>query len=591
MAQTLPYSVVKRTSSRKRKDGTTWESKNYFLRYRNGDKLIYEDLGTSIKREAEANAFDIYASKAKKLPTPYSRRSLRTYVLKNNWTDPLLCPPYKEFQSNLTNHSFRYQNSKRVAKSLDFVFNVMEDEIGAKDYASIKKADVKAFKERLLSYRDKDGKPLKASVINRVFTALNDVYRYIINNEENDLEINPFSSDYSPRVPTEAPKKKFVFQPKEVKRLLDYDLLKMCKDFKLVMFEGTKREKVFTERFYNAFLDGPLYKIICIMALTGMRFNEVAALKKRCFKFEGHVLEITEAFKVAVYGSIMGNYLAGDKSIEVFGPPKNGRPRSIVLCDRAYYLLKPLLDECVNDDDLLFVRKTEEGQPRNLYPVYENNNKQYMTMFLRGFCDKFNINVPEDEVVSPHCLRTTLNSNLLKEDVKESWVAAYMGWKTETLTQVQAKHYTQFGLDTMWKVAESINYLYTGKRMLWSSRELEKRDYNVEAAEAEIRGQKQELKFLTLKMKMLELRLRLTDFARMGGEGPTIRNAFRAFLNATEDFSDMDDFNSIRNLLALNEGSVLSGIETCELNFPQEAEALKAQVYDLYKAAFIELKK
>lgn len=589
---TLPYEVLKRKHTITHKDGSkvVKESKNFYLRYRLNGKLIYKPLGEN-ETEAKRDAIGLYADAIKNAPASYSKKSLRSYVLKNHWTDPLLCPPYKEFRTNISDHSFHYSNSLRVASSLSLVFEKMEDEIGKKDYASINKADVKAFKARLLNYRDEKDKPLTPTTINRIFTALNDVYKYIIANEEKELIINPFSREYTPRVPTERPKEKFVFQPKEIKRLLDYDLLKMCKDFKLVMFEGSKFQKDFKEKFFNKFLDGPYYKALCVMALTGMRFNEVAAIKKKSFKYDGHVLEIEEAFKTIIYGNLMKNYLNGDTSIKVFGPPKSGRPRSIVLCDKAYYILKPLLDACEDDEDLLFVKRRKEGKPRNLYPIYDNNVKQYLCMFLRGFCERFNIKVPDDEIVSPHCLRTTLNTNLLRESevykIKESWIAAYLGWTTKTLTKTQATHYTHFSLQTMWEVADGINRLYTGKSILWNSTELVRRDYNVEAAEAEIRGQKQELKFLNLKMKLLEFRLRLADFERVGIEGKAVRNSFRIFLNATDNYNDITDFNGIRDLLMDSKFSILGGLKTCEKHFPQEAEVLRVQVQDLYKAAFI----
>ena len=68
----------------------------------------------------------------------------------------------------------------------------------------------------------------------------------------------------------------------------------------------------------------------------------------------------------------------------------------------------------------------------NFHHLYYIGLKHNYRAFFTMYCDKFKIRVPEDKKVSAHCLRTTLNTNLLKDEnvaVRESWVADYMGWK------------------------------------------------------------------------------------------------------------------------------------------------------------------
>lgn len=595
----LPYEVLKRKSKRTKKDGTVVEDEShfYYIRFRLNGKLTYINLYTDNEKKAYAAAPAAYVEATKDAPVPYSKYSLRSYIIDNHWTDPLLNPRYKEFKNNISNQPFRYQNSLRVSQMLSFVFIEKEKELGEElgrvNYTSVSKSDVKKFKERLLEYRDeKTGKPLNAYYINRTLTALFDVYEYIIKNEENDIVANPFSKDITSRVKEPEYKQKFVFEPKEMKRLLDYDLLKMCKGICVSLYENKPSQREYKDKWWHNFLNTPYYKALCIMALTGMRFNEVSALRKSSFKKDGHVVEIDTAFKVIIYGNLMKNYLDGSEDIEIFGPPKNGHTRNIVLCDKAYYIIKPLLDDCEEDSDLVFVMKRGEGKYRNLFPIYNNNVKQYMAIFLKGFCQKFNIKPNEKERISPHCLRTSLNTNLLKPDgpaygLKESWIADYMGWKTKTLTATQSTNYTQLGLEAAWEVAAAINKLYTGKEMMWKLLNLTKREYNIETAEAEIRGQKEQLKFLKLKTMILEIHLELASFEGLGRYGHLVRNDFRRFIIKTRDFDSKFTFNDLRDLLISGEEFVRYGLRTCEEFFPKEAEKLKLKFDELYKTAYI----
>jgi len=191
------------------------------------------------------------------------------------------------------------------------------------------------------------------------------------------------------------------------------------------------------------------------------------------------------------------------------------------------------------------------------------------------FCNKFNIKVPENEILSPHCLRTTLNSNLIREDtpeVKESWIAAYLGWITTSLTRTQSEFYTKLGTEPLWKVANAINILYTEKEMMWKPFIERKRDINIEKIEAEIRAQSQKLKALQIKALLIEITQKISLLGSLGLGGSSARSGFRYFVRATKDFESTEDYFDLVELVGENLGKFNLGLENLNLNLPDKTE-------------------
>ena len=510
MAQTLPYSIGFRTSSRLRKDGTTWKSDTLYIRFRVNGKLKYVDLETADIKVAATKAVQVYAEQTKDAKPAYSAHSLKSYLKKNNWFSLTENPLYKEYHTKLSNHSVGYYTAKKITTDFTYVFETLDDDLGRLPYNGITKQDVKAFKERLLLAKDAKQQPLKPSRINKIFASLSVLYDYIIANEQPDLP-NLFGKKQLDRIKSEQKVERFVFQPKQIKRLLDDELLKMCYDVYMEIDLGEGQIRRYDYQWWVNFIDGPQYKMLCLMALSGLRLNEVSALTKGQFDKEyNRIVRINKAFKITPNQARMKAYLDGDTTYTVFDKPKSGEERTIVLCDKAYYIVKPLLDACEYDSDLIFVSKRGEGNYRNLYHYYYSGPMHNYRAFFEMFCNKFKIYVPENKKVSPHCLRTTLNTNLLKDDspvvVKESWIASYMGWKTQTLSKTQAGSYTHYDIPQYRAVANAINVLYTGQEMLWNTFEEEKRDDSIELIEAQIRKengeriQKLEVKGLLYKL-------------------------------------------------------------------------------------------
>lgn len=587
---TLPYSIVQRKSYRK-SASKEWIS-NYYIRFRINGKLKYVNLNTKDKREADIRAIQAYAKESVNKQPAYSRNSLKSYLKRNNWFSPTENPLFVESKYKISGSHMGYHATKRLTFSLNYVFEELDDEIGRLPYQSISKKDVKAFRDRLLTSKDKKGNPITASRINRIFSALSDVYNYIIGSEGESLT-NPFDKTAVKRVKESDPRAKFVFEPTEIKRMLDTDLLKRIKDVEITLGEGTTRPYHYDKNWWASFLDSPHYKLLSFMALTGLRRNEACALTKGAFdKRTGRIVKIREAFKAPPSIERMKNWLDGNQEYQIIGLPKTEKERTIILCDKAYYIIKPLLDECDKDTDIVFVTKRGDGNYRNLYHLYYGQYRPFYHAFFEIFCRNFNILVPDDEVVSTHCLRTSLNTNLLKyadSEVKESWIAAYMGWLTETLTRTQSRHYTQFGLEQMWEVANAINKIYTGQPMLFAPFEKEQRDISVETIEAEIREQPETLAYLNLKSLFMELHLRIANFSTLGYEGKVVRNAFRHFINRTQGFLDKTTTEELRLLVYDGILGLDNGLSMCERNFPKEAATLKELIEKLYQASGISI--
>lgn len=547
---TLPYSVDFRTSSRKRKDGTTWKSKNYFIRYRHNGKLIYTDLETDNKAEADKKALDIYAEETKDQRPAYSTKSLKNYLKKNNFFSETENPIYKEYRDEISNYRMGYYSSKRNTAIFKFVFEKQKDEIGDINYMKITKKDAKAFKERMIKAKDSRGNPLKPSKVNRILAAFSVAFDYLIKTESLDIK-NPFSKKELDRMREKTLTEKFVFQPKEIKRLLDDELLKMCYDVSAVIQESAHCVRHYDYDWWFNFINSSQYKMLSLMALSGLRSNEAAALTKGQFDKEHfRIVKINNAFKIAPNAAQMKAYLDGDKSLKIFGLPKNGEERTIVLCDKAFYIVKPLLDACQNDDDLIFVSKNEEGKYHNLHHLYYIGLKHNYRAFLKMFCDKFKIKVPENEKVSAHCLRTTLNTNLLKDpdvSVKESWIASYMGWKSKTLTRTQGASYTHYDIPQYRAVANAINLLYTGQEMLWNTFVKEQRDDNIDLIEAQIRKRNQgRYELITIRGFLYEAFNIIAALGEMGIPGRNARNTMRHFILRAKGFEKIEDLDELK---------------------------------------------
>ena len=190
------------------------------------------------------------------------------------------------------------------------------------------------------------------------------------------------------------------------------------------------------------------YTMFCLLAYTGMRRAEAAALtsgqicngiyRGRTF----HYIEVNRAFK--------------DESWNEIGKPKWNLCRSIPICEELYSILKP------------YIKKDPEA------PLFPGYKKTRFVQFFERLKDNAKIDgvIFEDEeafaMLSPHKLRHALNTNLLAEQgveegkVSENMVAEYLSWEHQDQSKMQ-RRYTHMVASRLLPVADLISKIYSRK--------------------------------------------------------------------------------------------------------------------------------
>jgi integrase len=190
------------------------------------------------------------------------------------------------------------------------------------------------------------------------------------------------------------------------------------------------------------------YTMFCLLAYTGMRRAEAAALTSGqicngIYRGEAfHYINVDRAFK-------NDEYTVVDK-------PKWNLCRSIPICEELYEILKPFISK--NPDDRIFPDYTA-NRFRQLFDRLKENVK------LDGI-------VFEDEeafdMLSAHKLRHALNTNLLADqgledgEVTEIMVAEYLSWEHQDQSKMQ-KRYTHMVASRLLPVSDLISKIYSYK--------------------------------------------------------------------------------------------------------------------------------
>ena len=163
------------------------------------------------------------------------------------------------------------------------------------------------------------------------------------------------------------------------------------------------------------------YQVFSIAAYTGMRMSEILAL--HWDQYDDGILTIDRAWKTE----------------HELGSPKWGKTRRYPLSDLAIACLPE--KEC----DLIFHR---------------NGIRLGNTWWIRNFIAALD-NSDIEKSITPHCLRHSLNSNLLIAGVSPFLIQHYLGWSNNSsLTKVQ-EGYTHIEPKNLQPVADMIDSLYT----------------------------------------------------------------------------------------------------------------------------------
>jgi len=163
------------------------------------------------------------------------------------------------------------------------------------------------------------------------------------------------------------------------------------------------------------------FKVFSLAAYTGLRMSELLAL--HWDQYSDGTLSIDRAWKTE----------------HELGSPKWGKSRS--------YPLSELAISCLPEktDSLIFHR---------------NGIRLGSTWWIKNFRAALsNAEIKKD--ISPHCLRHSLNSNLLLAGVSPFLIQHYLGWsKDSSLTKVQ-EDYTHVKAEHLHPVADMIDSLYS----------------------------------------------------------------------------------------------------------------------------------
>lgn len=454
------YTVAKRTQKFKGTNGAlrTWTSPTYYLIYYENRKKILENTKETDKEKADRWAEE----RIKQL----EGITLADFLASNNWLSETDNPLYLYSNSKATDdYSYLYGQSKRNARYLSILYYQFKDEILKKVYTDITSDDVREFKfrlEKIETYKDAWGNQRKTTptLFNRILDSLSTIYSYYMTKDRSvGISNNPFLKKPAGRFVINEPKEKFIFRPDLITNIFDKETLEGI--IPRTTINGT--DVPLTMKKWLAILDSNYFPYFQFLAYTGLRISEASALTVGQFKkqYQNRVVEIDRAFKAELTREIN---IEG-KHIDPIGTPKNGFPRTIVLCDRAYRTVKPFLVG-KKDSDYVFTSDNSDFSIKNSF-ITKKQEAVFRT-FIDVIEDYYKIKHPDNVVLSCHAFRTSMNTNLLgKTKIKESLVAGYLGWASQALTKVQKQSYTKYTVEEMYEVANSINIMFDNKPMKW----------------------------------------------------------------------------------------------------------------------------
>ena len=532
------YTVAKRVIAKKRPDGTTykWESPTFFLSYYKNRKKVFEN--TNCKDEAAAK--DWATERMKRV----EGETLRDFLENNNWFSDTRNPLYLDANSDpkKIKYNYLYGQSQRNTRYLEMIIKDIKDPIGDVPYNAIDRREADKFRDRLLDmefYTDKKGNSRKVTTTfrNRVILSLSVIFNYYIKYKREYFLYNPFEKFAIPDS-TKTQKSKFVFSPKQIRYMFNESLLEKMYPKSLVNdYKG--RITVLSEERWLSLVHSLYFRLFKFIAYTGTRGNEACCLTVGQFdkRYDCRVVYIDRAYKSGVTPV---DALKKKDEIAVVGTPKSGKSRTIVLCDEAYFAVADLLEG--KDDNQLVFSLNQNGKELE-DPLFSNTKNYNFRVFINEIKEQFNIQTKDNEELTLHGFRTSLNSNLINRSaLRESLIAAYLGWTSKTLTNTQRIHYTHYDIDHLWEVASVINEMYSGTPIRWTPSKEEKDDLELDNIVAGIQKDNSEIVPKRILRKMIvELyalvanRKHMADTTKLNDEELEINRLSKGFLKPGMD--------------------------------------------------------
>ena len=464
------YDVIFREQSRKDVNGErkVWTSKNYYLSYyekkKNKWAHIWVNTGTTDYDEA--------CNFAKKKMAEIEKGTVYEFIKQEKWFDPVNNPLYyNSRKGNITYTKVNYAHSSKNARYLQVVLEQLKDPIGDIYFEKVTASDAQEFKERLSKYKsyiDAHGvlREITTTFKLGTFTAFSVIWTYYIKTGKSNIKFNPFAYVGTFKKP-DTITKKYIFTPEDYRDLFNRELYKGITPSSYYKSNHGVLKPLTREK-WNEITQGMWCDFFELIFLTGLRGSEAAALRVNSFpeEYEGYVLDVNWAIKSGLRKENINNET---KDVQVFGNPKTGTKRRMVLCDRAHTIVMKYM-EGKKGDDLLFTLPMKKKNNRystlltsqqraNAFRLFINEMNQYL-----NFVDESKL-----DTLCLHGARTSLNTNLLGLHQHDEWLIAYcLGWKSDSLTRTQEKHYTEYPISSLIEIAKTINKLYLGKEFTWT---------------------------------------------------------------------------------------------------------------------------
>ena len=464
MKKQRTYKLCHRVATRRGRNGElkTWQSKTYYISYYEERKKKWLDTGL----EDEEAAKEFYNKKIPELECG----TVYEFLRQHNWLDETNNPLYVDSNKGNISYHLNYAHSKKNVRYLKIILEEIKDPIRDCPFTDLTRKDVQAFKDRLAdleTYTDGHGhkRTTTATFKNKTLAAFSTIWSYYLRTGKANVKTNPFLQieKFKKTTPT---KKKYIFTPEDYSYLFDRSVLETIVPISSYDTKHAGQKKPLTVEQWDDLINSIWIDFFEFVFLTGMRGSEAAAVCVNSFEpgYEYFVLNINRAFKS---GLRKNDVNFNPRGIEIIGKTKTGESRTIVLCTRAREIAMKYM-KGKSGDDLLFTLPMKGRQnPFSTYLLSHNR-----TIAFRLFMDEMNAQYDftekDDEALSLHGFRTSLNSILLEQtNLRESLIAYVMGWTSHSLTETQREHYTQYKVDDLIDVAREINRLYLDEEFSW----------------------------------------------------------------------------------------------------------------------------
>lgn len=506
------YELDYRKSKKKDKSGNyrEWTSKTFYLIYYENRTKKYIDTHKTDRSEAE--------EEKERLIKEIEGGTVYSVIKNNKWLSEKESPLYISYRNNTTNYHYQYAQSQKNVRYLRIILEQLKDEIGEKLFTSLSPEDVDDFLSRLKNYTEyTDAKNNKRQITNAfrncTIDAFSTIYNYYLRTGEIKVKSNPFHNKM--RFPKKTDhRQRFVYTPEVINLIFEKELLDKIQP--ITTYETAHGEKPLTKEKWDEICNSIYIDYWHYLALTGLRGSEASSIRINQFEKGSsfYILNVNSAFKA---GLRKNDLALNDGSVDIIGSTKSGKPRRIVLCDEANRIVRKYA-EGKADTDLLFQNENKKTEYSRF--LLSQNRARVFRIFINELNAQFGFT--DDELsLTIHGFRGALQSNLLENtNLRESLIAYYFGWVSNSLQKTQQKHYTHFSDMDLRNVANEINKLYSGKEMIWQPTIEKKTSLNYQERRLEILGKLSGLNLWrsNIRKAIVELKDKITSGKYFGEE-------------------------------------------------------------------------